>query len=43
MMQLSICTRCRTGQVILTRNLRDFDLLNQILPDGHVLFYERDE
>jgi hypothetical protein len=31
------------GQVILTRNLRDFDLLNQILPDGHVLFYERDE
>jgi predicted nucleic acid-binding protein len=31
------------GQVILTRNLRDFDLLNQILPDGQVLFYERDE
>jgi hypothetical protein len=31
------------GQVILTRDLRDFDLLNQILPDGQVLFYERDE
>jgi hypothetical protein len=31
------------GQVILTRNLRAFDLLNQILSDGQVLFYERDE
>ena len=31
------------GQIILTRNLRDFDVLNQILPDGQVLFYERDE
>ena len=29
------------GQVILTRNLRDFDVLNQILPDGQVLFYEQ--
>jgi hypothetical protein len=31
------------GQIILTRNLRDYDVLNQILPDGQVLFYERDE
>ncbi len=27
------------GQIVLTRNLRDFDLLNQILPEGRVLFY----
>jgi hypothetical protein len=26
---------------VLTRNLRDFDVMNQILPDGRVLFYER--
>lgn len=29
------------GQIALTRNVRDFDLINQILPDGQVLFYER--
>jgi predicted nucleic acid-binding protein len=29
------------GQIVLTRNVRDFDLMNQILPDGQVLFYER--
>jgi predicted nucleic acid-binding protein len=27
------------GQVVLTRNIADFDLLNQILPEGRVLFY----
>jgi predicted nucleic acid-binding protein len=29
------------GQTVLTRNLRDFDVMNQVLPDGRVLFYER--
>lgn len=29
------------GLAVLTRNLRDFDVMNQILPDGHVLFYDR--
>ena len=29
------------GQVVLTRNIRDFDAMQQILPDGQVLFYER--
>ena len=29
------------GQAVLTRNVREFDLMNQILSDGHVLFYER--
>lgn len=29
------------GQVVLTRNVRDFDLMHQILPEGRVLFYER--
>lgn len=27
------------GHVVLTRNLRDFDLMNQIMPSGRVLFY----
>lgn len=27
------------GYVVLTRNLRDFDLMNQIVPSGRVLFY----
>jgi predicted nucleic acid-binding protein len=31
------------GQVVLTRNIHDFDLMNQVLPDGQVLFYERSE
>jgi hypothetical protein len=31
------------GQAILTRNLRDFDVLNQVLPEGEVLFYERSD
>lgn len=29
------------GYTVLTRNVRDFDLMNQVLPDGQVLFYER--
>ena len=29
------------GLTVLTRNLRDFDALNQILPDGQVLFYNQ--
>jgi len=29
------------GQTVLTRNVRDFDVMNQILPEGRVLFYER--
>jgi hypothetical protein len=28
-----------TGQAVLTRNLRDFDIMNPILPEGRVLFY----
>jgi hypothetical protein len=27
------------GYTVLTRNLRDFDFLNQIVPSGRVLFY----
>jgi predicted nucleic acid-binding protein len=29
------------GQVVLTRNVREFDLMNQILPRGQILLYER--
>lgn len=29
------------GWIVLTRNLRDFDYLDQLLPAGRVLFYER--
>lgn len=27
------------GQAVLTGNIRDFDLLNQLVPDGRVIFY----
>lgn len=27
------------GQIVLTRNIRDFDVLQQVLPSGRVLFY----
>jgi predicted nucleic acid-binding protein len=27
------------GYAALTRNIRDFDLMNQILPEGRVVFY----
>jgi hypothetical protein len=29
------------GWTILTRNIRDFDFLDQLLPAGRVLFYEQ--
>ncbi len=29
------------GQIILTRNIRDFDLLSQLVPEGRILFYQR--
>jgi predicted nucleic acid-binding protein len=29
------------GQTVLTRNVRDFDIMNQILPEGRILFYNR--
>ena len=29
------------GCVVLTRNLREFDLFDQLLPRGRVLFYDR--
>jgi predicted nucleic acid-binding protein len=29
------------GWIVLTRNLRDFDYLDQLLPAGRVLFYEQ--
>lgn len=31
-----------SGWVVLTRNVRDFDLFDRILPAGRVLFYELD-
>jgi len=31
------------GLVVLTRNIRDFDVINQILPTGRVLFYDLDD
>jgi predicted nucleic acid-binding protein len=31
------------GLTVLTRNARDFDAMNQVLPDGRVLFYDRIE
>lgn len=29
------------GQVVLTRNVRDFDMLHQILPASELMFYDR--
>jgi predicted nucleic acid-binding protein len=29
------------GYTVLTRNIRDFDLMDQLLPEGRVLFYRR--
>jgi len=31
----------KVGAAILTRNVRDFDLLEQLVPDGAVVFYSR--
>jgi predicted nucleic acid-binding protein len=30
-----------TGRTLLTRNLRDFDVLQQLVPDAQVAFYRR--
>nr|WP_294560779.1 hypothetical protein [uncultured Rhodopila sp.] len=29
------------GQIVLSRNIADFDILNQLVPDGRVILYER--
>jgi predicted nucleic acid-binding protein len=29
----------KNGRTVLTRNVADFDLLQQLAPDGQVLFY----
>ena len=29
------------GWIVLTRNVRDFEIFDQLLPAGRVLFYER--
>src|SRR5262249_26385821 len=29
------------GQTVLTRNVAEFDVMTQVLPEGRVLFYER--
>jgi hypothetical protein len=29
------------GQTVLTRNVAEFDVMNQILPEGKILFYQR--
>jgi len=29
------------GQTVLTRDVREFDVMNQILPDGRILFYDQ--
>jgi len=31
------------GLEVLTRNLRDFDVMSQIVPDGRILFYDRND
>lgn len=37
---LIFLTAVKHGSAVLTRNIKDFDLLNQLLPDGRVLFYD---
>jgi hypothetical protein len=32
----------KVGAAILTRNVRDFDLLEQLVPSGTVVFYGRE-
>jgi predicted nucleic acid-binding protein len=29
------------GQIVLTRNIGDFDILNQLVPEGRILLYAR--
>ncbi len=38
---LLLVAAARHGCAVLTRNTRDFDLLQQLLPAGRVLFYDR--
>jgi len=38
---LIFCTALKHGLTVLSRNLRDFDLLQQLAPTGKVLFYAR--
>ena len=35
----SAATAIQHGGTNVTRNVRDFDLLNQLVPDGRVMFY----
>jgi predicted nucleic acid-binding protein len=37
---LIFLTAARHGCTVLTRNISDFDMLTQLYPSGHVLFYE---
>jgi predicted nucleic acid-binding protein len=32
-----------SGQAVLTGNIRDFDLLNQLLPEGRIILYRRED
>ena len=32
----------KLGCAVLTRNIGDFDLLNQLVPSGQVIFYRQD-
>ena len=38
---LIFCTALQNGCTVLTRNVRDFDLLQQLMPAGKVLFYRQ--
>jgi predicted nucleic acid-binding protein len=38
---LIFCTARKHGLTVLTRNIGDFDLLQQLDSTGNVLFYER--
>jgi hypothetical protein len=31
----------KLGCAVLTRNISDFDLLNQLVPSGHILLYRQ--
>jgi hypothetical protein len=33
----------KNGQVVLTGNIRDFDFLNQLLPEGRIILYHRQD
>jgi predicted nucleic acid-binding protein len=37
---LIFLTAAKNGCTVLTRNVGDFDLLNQLYPSGHVIFYD---